>query len=164
MSVKSKIIIKSFVSYAHSDDEYFDPFMKGLVEMLAPSKKYDFEVWWDNAILPGETWSDEINNALEECALGILLLSPAFLSSDYITKNELPKLIGMREKVVIPIILRKVNLKLHDLKGLEERQIFRLKAGPNNYRSYAQCGTSQKNDFVYELHEQIERRLDKVYA
>ncbi len=130
--------------------------------MLAPSKKYSFEFWQDHAILPGEAWANEIGNALKECTLGILLVSPSFLGSDFITQEELPKFIGESSKPVIPIMLRKVNLKLHDLKGLGEKQIFRLKAGPDNYRSYAQCGTSQRNDFVYDLHEKVESRLDKV--
>ena len=152
-----------FVSYAHSDEEYVDPFIKAFREMLAPSKKYDFRMWSDHGILPGEAWAEEIREALEECSLGILLVSPSFLGSEFITEKELPHFIGEKSKPLIPVMLRKVNLKRHDLKGLGEKQIFRLKAGPDNYRSYAQCGTSQRNDFVYDLHEQIESRLDRIF-
>lgn len=164
VTTEKKIKIRIFVSYAHADDEYADSFMKGFREMLSPSKKYSFEFWQDKAILPGETWANEICNALEKCNLGVMLVSPSFLGSEFITQEELPKFIGETSTSVVPIMLRKVNLKLHDLKGLGEKQIFRLKAGPDNYKSYAQCGKSQRNDFVYDLHEQVESRLDKIYA
>ena len=164
MTTDNKINIRIFVSYAHADHKYADPFLKGFKEMLSPSKKYRFEFWQDEAILSGETWVNEINDALEICTLGILLVSPSFLGSDFISQEELPRFIGETPKPVVPIMLRKVNLKLHDLKGLEEKQIFRLKADPDNHRSYAQCGESQKHDFVYALHEQVEARLDKLYS
>ncbi len=164
MTANEKIEIEIFVSYAHADDEYVEPFMNGFKEMVTPSKKYKFKFWQDPLILSGETWTQEIRNALERCSIGLLLVSPAFLGSPFITEEELPKFIGEFSKPVIPVMLRKVNLKLHDLKGIGDTQLFRLKAGPNNYRSYAQCGSSQRSDFVYELHEQVEARLDKLFS
>ena len=164
MTTGKRIKVEVFISYAHADDEYADPFLGGFKEMKAPSKKYRFEFWQDHILLPGETWGKEIRNALERCTLGLLLVSPAFLASPFITEEELPKSLGEPSKPVIPVMLRKVNLKLHNLKGLGETQQFRLKAGPNNYRSYAQCGSSQKSDFVYALHEQVEARLDKLFT
>lgn len=158
-----RITIEAFISYAHKEEEYADPFLDELKDMLAASKKYDFAIWWDQMILPGETWLQEIRTALERCKMGLLLVSPAFLSSPFITEEELPKFVREDAKPVIPIMLKRLNLKRFDLKGLDENQLFQFKAGPNNYRSYAQCGSNQRNDFVYELHERIEARLDKVY-
>ena len=164
MTTDKRIEVEIFVSHAHADDEYADPFLDAFKDMVAPSKKYRFEFWQDPVILPGETWVKEIRNSLGRCALGLLLVSPAFLASPFITEEELPKFVGESSKPVIPVMLRKVNLKLHDLKGLGETQLFRLKAGPNNYRSYAQCGSSQRSDFVYALHEKVEARLDKLFS
>lgn len=154
--------VRFFVSYSTQDDEWADPFMTGLNEMLAPSKHYAFRCWRDTVILPGEKWLDEISRAMDECTLGLLLVSPAFLASRFITEEELPRFVGDGAKPVIPVMLKKVNLKRHDLKGLEESQLFRLKAGPKDYRSFAQCGSNQRQDFIYELHERIEERLDKL--
>ncbi len=164
MTTDKRIKVEVFVSYAHADDEYADAFLYGFKEMVAPSKKYRFEFWQDHVILAGETWVKEIRNALERCNLGLLLVSPAFLASSFITEEELPKFVGKSSKPVIPVMLRKVNLKLHDLKGLEETQLFGLKMGPKNNRSYAQCGSSQISDFVYSLHEQVEARLNKCWT
>lgn len=164
MATDNRIEVQVFISYAHADDEYVDPFLNGFREMVSPSKKYRFEFWQDSAILPGEEWVKKIREGLERCSLGLLLVSPAFIVSPFITHEELPRFVGEGSKPVIPVMLKKVNLKLHDLKGLEEMQIFRLKAGTNNYRSYAQCGSSQRSDFVYELHELVEARLDKSFT
>ena len=164
MTIDKRRVVEVFVSYAHADDEYADSFLGGFKEMVAPSKKYRFEFWQDLVILPGETWEKEIRSALGGCKLGLLLVSPAFLASPFITEEELPEFVGESSKPVIPVMLRKVNLKLHDLKGLLVTQLFRLKAGPNNRKSYAQCGASQRSDFVYALHEQVEARLGKLFT
>lgn len=80
--------IRFFVSYAHADDQYADPFMQSLLAMLKPSKTYEFELWRDTSILPGEDWRKEIDAALSKCGLGLVLVSPSFLGSDFITKEE----------------------------------------------------------------------------
>ena len=162
MAKRSKI--RLFVSYAHADDQYADPFLKSLMGMLKPSRAYEFELWRDTGILPGEDWLKEIEEALAKCRLGILLVSPEFLGSEFITEKELPEFIDCKAKPVVPVMLRKVNLKRHDLKGLSDSQIYRFKAGSNNYRSYAQCGSEQRDDFIYDLHDKIEQRLEKALA
>lgn len=129
--------------------------------MLKPSKAYDFELWRDTNILPGEDWHKEIKNALSKCGLGLLLISPEFLGSKFIAEEELRMFVGGEGKPVIPVMLRKVNLERHDLKGLIVSQIYRYKAGPNNFRTYAQCGSEQREEFVYDLHDKIEQRLER---
>jgi len=153
--------IRFFVSYSHADDQYADPFMGSLQAMLKPSKAYDFEMWRDTNILPGEDWRKQIEKSLLKCRLGLLLVSPEFLGSKFIIEEELPMFVGDGAKPVIPVMLRKVNLERHDLKGLNVSQIYRYKAGLNNFRSYAQCGSEQRDEFVYDLHDKIEQRLER---
>ncbi len=132
--------------------------------MTEPAAKYHYVFWQDSGILPGENWKNEIQQMLEKCSLGLLLISPAFLGSKFIEQEELPKLLGHRTKAIIPVMVKMVNLKRHNLKGIEEYQIFRLKTeGSKNLKSFAQCGTSQRSDFIYELFDQVEARLDKIY-
>lgn len=156
-------LIQFFISYAHADDELASKLIEAFKEMSIPSKKYKYEFWQDTAILPGEKWKEEIQNALNECSVGLLLISPAFLGSEFIGKNELSTFIGEKTKPAVPVMLKKVNMKRHDLKGLEDAQIFRLKAGDaKNMKSYAQCVSRQKDGFVYELFDRVECLLDKV--
>lgn len=163
MANKERIKIKFFVSYAHADDEYSSAFIYEFKEMSAPSEKYEF--WQDTEILPGENWQDEIREALINCEVGLLLISPAFLASKFIDAEELPKLVGDQKKPIIPIMLKMVNLKRHNLKGMDGNQIFRLKVeGIKELKSFAQCSLSQRTDFVYDLFDKVEIRLDKLHC
>lgn len=165
MANKERIKISFFVSYAHKDDEYAIDFVDEFKEMSAPSEKYEYVFWKDSEILPGQNWRQEIIAALENCELGLLLISPAFLGSEFIGSEELPKFIGDKKKPIVPIMLKMVNLKRHNLKGIDSAQIYRLKVeGVKRLKSFAQCSPSQKTDFVYDLFDKVEQRLDKHYS
>ena len=165
MANKERIKIKFFVSYAHKDDDYSSAFIDGFKEMAEPSDKYEYVFWQDTEILPGENWQYEIREALNNCEVGLLLISPAFLGAKFIDAEELPRLVGDKKKPIIPIMLKMVNLKRHNLKGLDGNQIFRLKVeGIKEPKSFAQCSTSQRTDFVYDLFDKVEIRLDKLHG
>jgi hypothetical protein len=154
--------IEFFVTYAHANRRWADDFLRRLSEQLIPSKQYDYTLWRDTAILVGQLWQQEIQRALAECDLGLLLVSPAFLGSDYITREELPRFVGTGGKAVIPVMLQSVNFARHDLKGLEAHQLFRLE-GRDAPRAYAQCRDDiSRRRFVELLFLQIERRLDRL--
>lgn len=55
------------------------------------------EFWTDRDIEPGEKWHDMIQCALDGAKVGMLLVSPDFLSSSYITSNELPRMLEAAE-------------------------------------------------------------------
>ncbi len=102
----------------------------------------------------------EIKKALDKCDLGLLLISASFLGSTYITSVEL-KFLGA--KPVIPVLLWPVDFDRHDLKGLQEKQIFRYnKPGFLRPKAYGQCTTKQRVEFMLELFQQVEKRLDKL--
>lgn len=151
--------ITFFVSYAHADQRLADPFLQRLTEHLAPSRRYAYTLWRDTEILGGERWHDAIQQALAACQLGLLLVSPAFLGSSYITQEELPRLLGDNAKPVIPVMLRAIDLQRHDGRGLEHYQIFRL----DNGKPFADCTTVHRCRFIERLFVQIERRLERLF-
>jgi tetratricopeptide (TPR) repeat protein len=72
--------------------------------MLAPLVGNEVvDVWWDGKIRPSREWRQEIDRALETTRIGVLLVSPHFLSSDFIASKELPYLVEAAR-------LRKVEL------------------------------------------------------
>ena len=159
--MKKKISI--FVSYARANRDLATRFLKKFREHVAPSKSYSYSFWRDADILVGERWHEAIQKALIQCDVGLLLVSPAFLGSQYIQDHELPNFLKRGGKSVIPVLLQPIDLDRHDLKGLKRTQIFRLDrsrfASP---KAYGECSGTQRDQFALELFRQVEARLDKV--
>lgn len=109
----------------------------------------------------GDQWQRKILDARDRCTFGLLLVSPAFLSSGFIDENELPSYVGEGRAASIPVMLSKVDFQLHDLKGLEELQIFRYMGRRySEPRAYGECKSgSPRRDFVFALFQAIEAKL-----
>jgi hypothetical protein len=155
--------IKIFVSYARANRDLATRFLEKYREQVGPSKSYKYIFWRDAGILVGERWHDEIQGALKGCDLGLLLVSPAFLGSQYIGEHELPGFVGDDARPLIPVMLQPVDFERHDLKGLKRTQIFRLDSPRfQSPKAYGDCTGRQRNRFVQELFRQVEARLDKI--
>ncbi len=156
--------VQLFVSYARANKELTSRFLDNFRQHVAPSKSYNYSFWSDSDILVGENWHEEIQEALEHCILGLILISPALLGSQYITEHELPKFVGSHAKPLIPVMLQPVDFERYDLKGLKKNQIFRLDRPKfRSPKSYYECSGKQRNQFVLDLFGQVEERLDKLF-
>ncbi len=159
--MKKKIAV--FVSYARANRDLAKRFLKKYKEQAIPSKHYQYAFWRDADILVGEKWHEEIQGALEQCDVGLVLISPAFLGSQYIQDHELPKFLKSREKLVVPVLLQPIDIDRHDLKGLQRTQIFRLdRQRFSSPKAYGECSGAQRDQFALELFQQVEARLDKI--
>ncbi|PTL82230.1 TIR domain-containing protein [Vitiosangium sp. GDMCC 1.1324] len=77
-----------FISYSHKDAEWEARVVSHLMvlqELLAP--------WHDLNIGPGADWKEEIERALDEAGVAVLLISANFLSSEFIRQEEVPRLL-----------------------------------------------------------------------
>ena len=157
-----KRTVKFFVSYAHRNRKLATEFIERLRDVLTPSKSYCYDYWMDKQLTVGEQWDEQIQESIKSCDIGLLLLSPSFLSSDYIAKNELPTFVN--GKPCVPVMLSKIDLERHDLKGLEARQIFTLNRNKfNSPRAYSELKKERREDFILELFQAIETKLDKKF-
>lgn len=86
---------KIFVSYSHADTRHKDRLMVHLAPLKSAA---ELEVWTDAQIGGGEAWEPAIENALSSASLAIFLITADFLSSDFITRKEVPTLLERREK------------------------------------------------------------------
>lgn len=154
----AKAKVRFFVSYAHFDERECVRFLELLKVQMAPSARYEFELWDDRAILVGETWKREIRQAIDECDVGLLLVSPSFLASEFIGNEELPQFVGDESKPAIPVEIHDVDFKRHDLKGLDRQQLFRL----DRVKSFFKCTGQQRIQFAEQLYAQIEERLNRL--
>jgi hypothetical protein len=98
--------VQIFVSYAHEDDAH----RERLEQVLRPlQREFGLECFTDRAIVPGQDWSQEIDARLRDADLILLLVSDAFLASDYIHGVEMRvALEEQREDStrIIPVIVR----------------------------------------------------------
>jgi len=96
---------KAFISYSHANKSYLDRLM---VHLKPLSKKGLIDVWADTKIKTGDDWKNEIDKALNESNIAILLISADFMASDFIVDNELPPLLSQAEvkgTKILPVIL-----------------------------------------------------------
>src|SRR5437763_14508 len=81
---------KIFISYAHKDLKW----LKELLEHLRPLKQQNkVALWTDQEIPTGANWHEEIEKALREADIAVLLVTPAFIASGFIHDTELPELL-----------------------------------------------------------------------
>ena len=164
MPIKEKLNVRRkvnfFVSYARSNKQLANSFLEKLNEILAPSKKFEYHLWKDTDLLVGKDWETQILEARDKCDFGLLLISPAFLASNFITEKELPIFVSGK-KPSIPVMLQPVSFERHNLKGLEKKQIFRLDyEGFKEPRAFGECKAPRKDTFVFEFFKKIEDKMD----
>ena len=101
----SRSSIRLFISYAHRDEDLrleLDDHLSNL------QRQQIISGWHDRRIAPGQEWADQIDNALNEAQIILLLISARFMASDYCYAKEMVRAIERHdagEAVVIPIIL-----------------------------------------------------------
>lgn len=111
MSESDSQTIQVFFSYAHEDELFRDKLANHL-KLLQRQKI--ISAWHDREISAGDEWKKEILEQLNQADIILLLISDAFLASDFCWDVELERAMERHEKkeaVVIPIIVREVDWK-----------------------------------------------------
>lgn len=98
---------KIFISYSHKDSSWLSKVQTNL--KVLKHNDYDFELWDDTRIKTGDRWKIEIETALKDAGIAILIVSTDFLASDFIRNNELPTLLRNAQENgtrILPLIVR----------------------------------------------------------
>jgi adenylate cyclase len=89
-----------FVSYSHRDRDW----LRALQTHLQPYVRHaSLAVWDDTQIRPGADWKQEIGKALARAKVAVLLVSPHFLESEFVAREEWPALLAAarREGLIV---------------------------------------------------------------
>jgi hypothetical protein len=104
--------IELFYSYAREDERLLKRLNHHLVLL---QRQGLIHPWHDRQIVAGSHWEQEIDTHLKSARVILLLVSPAFLASDYCYSTEVKEAMKRHEAgeaAVIPIILRPADWKI----------------------------------------------------
>jgi hypothetical protein len=90
-----------FISYSHVDKAYLD---RLLVHLRPLERAGRVRSWADTSLRPGDDWRAEIEQAIDRCSLAVLLVSPDFLASAFVTESELPPILEAAEAKGVRVI------------------------------------------------------------
>lgn len=139
-----------FISYSHQDEKWKD-WLKSHLSVL--EKQGKLSIWDDRQIQIGDDWLPEIQNALNDAHIAILLISRHFLTSDFILGEEIPKLLQRRKTD---------GLRLYPLivSPCSWRQVDWLSA----MQGYPKDNKPLAGRAKHEIDEQLVLLAEKIYA
>lgn len=108
--------MRAFISYSHKDADL----LTKLHEHLAALRRQNLIVTWtDREISAGGMIDAEIAKAMDETDLYLLLVSAAFIESNYCYEREFAKALSRQkagEALIVPIIVRECDWALPELR------------------------------------------------
>jgi hypothetical protein len=142
---------KLFISYSQRDRDWLDLVMLHLGVL---QRRGLVHVWSDRRIEVGAPWKDEIERALTDSRIAVLLVSPGFLASTFIWKEEMPKIVAHQKAgmEVLPLIIKPCAWHLENV--LSRLQVRPPEATPLSLGSEAQVDLHLAA-FVYEIAAKI---------
>lgn len=102
---------KVFVSYSHEDADQ----LVELWKFLEPLRREGLvEAWADTRLQGGDAWAAEIDAALDAAGAAVLLISQAFLASEFIAEREIPRLLERSAQgrlTILPVFLSPADVE-----------------------------------------------------
>lgn len=142
---------KTFISYCHVDRQYLE---RLLVHLRPLEKQGLIDRWDDTRIHAGDLWKTDIEAALDQASIAVLLVSADFLASDFIDDNELPPLLKKAESKGVRIL----SVVLKPCRFLRDERLSRFQAV---HDAEPLIGLSEaEQEAVYdEVAEEVERAV-----
>ena len=146
--------IRVFVSYRHKAEDA--GYMAEILDFLSGLRKEGIEFWTDQELLIGDRWDTKIKQSLAKSDIALVLVSQAYLDSDYCINTEISSFLE-REVTIMPIMLLPCEWQRHA--WLSERQ-FLPGAGETLAEHYQDAGTRQR--MFLEIRAELRRQADRL--
>jgi hypothetical protein len=108
-----------FISYSHKDKRWLDLLHTNLKPLTRGRR---IELWDDTRIKAGAPWREEIAKALATAKAAVLLVSPDFLASDFISAREIPRLLKAAKDEGLKILWLAVRSSVYQNTEIERYQ------------------------------------------
>ena len=111
--------LRVFISYSHADRRWKERLATHLRDLPG-----QIEVWEDGRIDAGSEWNPEIEKAIDQAGIAVLLVSDNFLASPFILEHEVPRLRERQKNQnvrVMPLIV--APCKWEEVPWLAELQV-----------------------------------------
>lgn len=171
--------IKIFVSYSSRDSELKNLITDRLNAHLKNKPGIKYILWDDKEIDVGADWRAEIDAALEQSQIALLLVSASFAASAFIMENEVASFFNQkngRGYLSIPVLVR--NYNFHDFEELSRLQFFKAKYKDYGFDKHAlrnelmpfdvlgdngQATDKQIEDYFRNLSDHIHRSVSNYF-
>jgi len=100
-----------FISYSHKDEAWKD---RLVTQLKVLEIEGFYQSWDDRKIEPGSDWFQQIETALNRARVVVMLISAHYLTSQFITDVEIPRILERRSVegvVVLPVIVSPCSWK-----------------------------------------------------
>lgn len=150
------VVVRLFLSWCHTDRMAKDALIEPLLVNLRILSGVEVHWWEDSHLRIGEEWRQQILARLAVCDYGVLLLSPGFFASTFITGYELPRFVGPGAiRGALPVGLKRIPLDgTRTLHGVDRHQIFTSEG-----RWFSETRGAGREKFVGDLATAIQRRI-----
>jgi len=141
-----------FVSYSHSDEKWLEKLRVHLTPFIQGEA---LTLWDDTQIKAGQKWEQEIEKGISTCRVAVLLVSPEFLASEFITKYELPRIIEGTFSGNLTLIWIAVSHSLYTNSPLVQFQ-----AANDPSKPLDTLTSAAQNEVLVKIAQQIARAMD----
>jgi len=132
-----------FISYSHRDDEWRRLLRTHLHPYVTAGS---VEVWDDTAIEAGEDWKSAIDQAIQNAAVALFLVSPNLLASPFVLREEIAPLLAKARAREVKILWLPVVASSY-----EETEFRALQAAMNPARPLDQLSAPQQHHALVDV-------------